>query len=69
MQVQVNGITIDFHTALELMDEDLREYLYDNCITTEQLFVNRYCKLHREIHGEPFIIFHHTSTGGQGAYA
>ena len=64
MQVQVHDITIDFHIVLELMDDMLREYLYDNFITTEQMFVNRYCKLHHEIYGEPFQITHQ-SIGGQ----
>lgn len=45
---------IDFDSAVELMDDDLREELHAEGVDTEQWFIDMYCQRHLEKYGEEF---------------
>jgi len=56
--VFVGGKCFSFEAAVELMDDDIREYLHSNHCDelSEQEFIDVYCSAHREKFGKNFTI-------------
>lgn len=56
-KVIVNGVSVDFDAATNLMDSDLREAIHDAFISgTEQDFVNMYAAGHAAKFGNAFAV-------------
>lgn len=45
---------VDFDSAVELMDDEIREDLHAEGVDTEQMFFDMYCQRHFEKYGEEF---------------
>lgn len=57
MYVTYNNDQVDFETAVNLMDDEIRESLHAELAPcTEQEFFDAYCKAHEEKYGEEFAI-------------
>ena len=55
--VNTSGVEINFESAIELMDEDIREKLHSELVPcTEQEFFSAYEKAHEEKFGEPWLL-------------
>lgn len=55
MVININGTSIDYDAAVELMDDDLREEVAaDLAPCTEQEFFTEYCKRHAVKFGAPW---------------
>ena len=49
------GVSIDFEVAVNLMNDELREFVHDKIAPcTEQEFFDKYCKEHFNKYGEEF---------------
>ena len=47
------GVTIDYETAVEYMEDDIREDLHWKCgVCTKQIFFDAYAEAHRLVFGE-----------------
>lgn len=60
VNIEWNGInhTIDFDTAVSMMDDGLREYVHHKeAPCTEQHFIDVYCDAHYDQFGEEFVVF------------
>lgn len=49
-----HGHEFDFDAVVMLMDDDIREALYDALYDTEQAFYDAYCEAHAKKFGMPF---------------
>lgn len=57
MFVKLNGEISDFYAIVNMMDDDIREYLYNQLAPcSEQEFVDAYIKAHEAKYGEQFDI-------------
>jgi len=57
MNVQIAGQQVDFETAVNLMDDELRERLHMEIAPCgEQEFADAYCREHALKFGAPFIV-------------
>lgn len=49
------GVSIDFEVAVNLMNDELREFIHDELAPcTEQEFFDKYCEEHFNKYGEEF---------------
>ena len=56
-KVTVNGQSVDFDAAVNLMDNDLREEIHTAFVDgTEQDFINMYAAGHKARFGEVFTV-------------
>ena len=51
-----NGQKMKNYIVANYMDDALREQLHSNDFKSEQQFFRAYCKLHKKVHGEVFIL-------------
>lgn len=57
MFVKLNGEISDFDAIVNMMDDDIRKYLYNQLAPcSEQEFVDTYIKAHEAKYGEKFDI-------------
>ena len=54
MLVWLNGVQVDFDTAVELMDDEIRECVAGLYVDSEQMFINLYRLAHFRKYGEEF---------------
>lgn len=56
-KVTLNGRTVDYAAAVNLMDDDIREAVHaDLAPCSDQEFLDEYCKRHYEKYHEEFTI-------------
>lgn len=56
-EVMLNGVSVPWDCAVELMDDDIREYIATKYhIEDEQGFMNMYSLLHWRKYGEEFEV-------------
>ena len=54
--VNTNGKEVDFEAAVNLMDDEIREELHSEGLTSEQEFFTAYEKAHAEKYGEEWEV-------------
>lgn len=54
--VEIDGSPVDWDSAVELMDDAIRESIHADGEEDPQKFLDRYCELHAEKFGEPFTV-------------
>lgn len=57
MKVMLNGYEVSFEACVNMMDDEIREFLHEEGIETEQEFIDRYVEEHaKKYNGEEFTI-------------
>lgn len=57
MKVMLNGYEVSFEACVNMMDDEIREFLHEEGIETEQEFIDRYVEEHaKKYNGEKFTI-------------
>ena len=57
MKVMLNGYEVSFEACVNMMDDEIREFLHAEGIETEQEFIDRYVEEHaKKYNGEEFTI-------------
>lgn len=55
--VRLNGQSVDYAACVELMCDELRDYLHrEMAPCSAQEFVDAYCDLHEAVYGEEFVV-------------
>ena len=54
--VKLNGKSVNFEVAVNLMDEEIREQLHNDGIIDKQEFLDKYCEKHLAKYGASFEI-------------
>lgn len=56
-RVELYGQEVDFDTAVNLMDDEIREHLHHKMAPcSKQTFIDAYINAHEEKYGEEFVV-------------